>query len=326
MMTSQKPLIFLLEDEGDFASGLTQALRWPLAPLELRKFEDSEHKLRPQVSVRNRDVYLVCRVTGQPGLSTNDSLMRLLFFIATVRDLGADRVTAVVPYLPFARKDRRTKPRDPLTLRYLAQLFEAVGPDRLVTVDAHNQAAVESAFRCEVIHLEARDALAGAALNLSGDLPLTVLSPDIGGVKRAERLAERLAVLCGQTVPLAFMEKRRSEGVVGGEAVVGELAGRCVLLVDDLIASGTTLRRAVDACQRAGAARVIAGVTHGLFAEGAAALLEHPALERLLVTDSIPPRLSSAAIQVLPLAAQLARTIRALAGHAADDPDPPLNR
>ncbi len=319
------PLIFALDHEVAFGDGLRHALGLDLSPLELRAFEDGEHKLRPQVSVRGRDVYLVHRLAGSPGLSTNDGLVRLLFFIATLRDLGAVRITAVVPYLPYARKDRRTKPRDPVNLRYLAQLFEAMGVDRLVTVDAHNQAAVENAFRCELIHLEARHALDAAALALADDLPLVVLSPDTGGVKRAERLREELREFSGREVGLAFLEKHRSEGVVSGDAVVGDLRDRFVLIVDDLIASGTTMRRAVDACQRAAAARVVACATHALFAEGARQLIEHPGLHRLLVMNTVPLRDSWPNVDVLPVEPQLARTILVLAGRRVGDPDPPLN-
>ncbi|MCC5858657.1 MAG: ribose-phosphate pyrophosphokinase [Ectothiorhodospiraceae bacterium] len=319
------PLIFVLDHEAAFGNGLQHALALDLAPLELRAFEDGEHKLRPQVSVRGRDVYLVHRLAGSPGLSTNDGLLRLLFFIATVRDLGAARITAVVPYLPYARKDRRTKPRDPVNLRYLAQLFEAMGLDRLVTVDAHNQAAVENAFRCELIHLEARHTLATAALALADDLPLVVLSPDTGGVKRAERLREGLQEFSGRDAGLAFLEKHRSEGMVRGDAVVGDLRDRFVLIVDDLIASGTTMRRAVDACQRAGAARVVACATHALFAEGSRQLIEHPGLHRLLVMNTVAVPESWPNVDVLPVEPQLARTVLALAGRTVDEPDPPLN-
>jgi len=321
-----EPLVFVLDREPAFTEGLQHALGLELALLEIREFEDSEHKLRPQASVRGRDVYLVHRLAGTPGLSTNDNLVRLLFFIATVRDLGAARITAVVPYLPYARKDRRTKPRDPVTLRYLAQLFESMGVDRLVTLDAHNQAAVENAFRCELVHLEARQALATRALELAGELPLVVLSPDTGGVKRAERLREGLREFSGREVALAFMEKRRSEGVVSGDAVVGDLRNRCVLIIDDLIASGTTMGRAVEACRQAGAARVLACATHALFAPGAEKLLAHPGLHRLLVMNTVPLRETWPNLNVLPVEPQLARTVLALAGRTVDDPDPPLNR
>src|SRR5690606_10337866 len=120
------------------------------------RFEDGEHKIRPLTSVRGRDVYVLSSLYGETDRSPDEKLCRLLFFIATLRDNGATRVTAVVPYLAYARKDRRTQSRDPVTTRYVASLFEAVGVDRVVTLDVHNLAAFQNAFRCRTEHLEAR--------------------------------------------------------------------------------------------------------------------------------------------------------------------------
>jgi ribose-phosphate pyrophosphokinase len=116
-----------------------------VAPHELRSFEDGEHKIRPMRSVRGRDVYVLCSLYGDAHESVNDRLCRLLFFVGAVRDAGAGRVTIVAPYLCYARKDRRTNPRDPVTTRYVARMIESVGADRIVTVDVHNLAAYENA-------------------------------------------------------------------------------------------------------------------------------------------------------------------------------------
>lgn len=321
-------VVFLLDDDSDFFEALAQHLGTGLAPFEHRDFEDGEHKLRPKISVRGRDVYIVHRLTGGPELSTNDRLVRLLFFIATLRDLGAVGITAVVPYLPYARKDRRTKPWDPLNQRYLAQLFESMGVDRLVTMDVHNQAGLENAFRCEVVHLEARRLMAEAVMEERDGLPLAVMSPDTGGVKRAERLREMLQQVSDDDVTMAFLEKRRSEGVVSGDAVIGELRGRLVVIMDDLIAGGTTMLRAVEACRQAGAERVIACATHGLFASGSEVLFERSGPDRLLYTNTVPrplPGDGNDRARLLRVEPQLARTILALSGQQVDEPDPPLN-
>ncbi|EPC03110.1 hypothetical protein L861_22635 [Litchfieldella anticariensis FP35 = DSM 16096] len=321
------PAVFLLDDDSEFFEALIQHLGTDLAPFELRDFEDGEHKLRPKISVRGRDVYIVYRLVGGQELSANDRLVRLLFFVATLRDLGAACVTAVVPYLPYARKDRRTKFRDPLNQRYLAQLFEAVGVDRLVTMDVHNQAALENAFRCEVIHLEGRRLMAEAVMEERDGLPLAVMSPDTGGVKRAERFREMLQQMSDDDVNMAFLEKRRSEGVVSGDAVIGELEDRLVVIMDDLIAGGTTMLRAVEACRHAGAKRVIACATHGLFASGAEVLFERSGPDRLLYTNSVPrplPEKANERARLLRIEPQLARTILALNGQRVEEPDPPL--
>ena len=122
---------------------------------EERTFEDGEHKIRPLQSVRGRDVYFVQSLYSDSNLSVDSKVLRTLFFLAAARDAGAARVTLVAPYLSYARKDRRTKPRDPVTIRYLATLFESVGLDRIVTMDVHNRAAYDNAFRIPAEHLTA---------------------------------------------------------------------------------------------------------------------------------------------------------------------------
>jgi ribose-phosphate pyrophosphokinase len=230
-------------------------------------------------------------------------MLRLLFFVAAVRDAGAARVTAVIPYLGYARKDRRTKPRDPVTTRYVAQLFEAVGTDCVVTLDVHNLAAFENAFRCRTVHLEAAPRFVAELAPDLADLPVTVVSPDAGGIKRAEAFRLRLEGVLGRPVGSAFAEKHRSGGIVSGAGFVGPVDGRIAIVVDDLIAGGTTVARAARACRDRGAARVIAVASHGVFAPTAPDVLGGPDVDRVLVTDSIPAQSMPAG----PFAAKLRR-------------------
>jgi ribose-phosphate pyrophosphokinase len=265
---------------------------------EEREFEDGEHKIRPLECVRGRDVYLVESLFGDPALSVNDKLARVLFFLGALRDAGAERITAIAPYLCYARKDRQTKPRDPVTTRYVAALFEALALDRMVVVDVHNPAAYENAFRIPTVHLTAAPLLVEALAPRIGEREVVVVSPDAGGVKRADRFREALERRLQRSVGFAFLEKFRSEGVVRGGSVIGEVGGRVVVIVDDLIASGTTLVRAALACRERGAAAAHAAVTHGVFAEAAERSLDTAALDRLLITDTIPPaRLDPAFVQ-----------------------------
>lgn len=310
------PLVFILGDTDAFRASLAAQPGIELGVAEERSFEDREHKIRPLVDVRHRDVYVVHRLAGDNQHSVNDKLIRLLFFLPTLRDAGAARVTAVIPYLPYARKDRRTKSRDPVTLRYLAQLFEAMGVDRVAVMDVHNVAAFENAFRCETMHLEARWMFAEKVAEMAGDLPIAVVSPDTGGVKRADALRDALDEITGGEATPVFMEKRRSEGVVSGQAVVGDVDGCLAVIIDDLIAGGTTMRRALEACRDRGARKVVAAATHGLFAAGAESLLTHPGLDRLLVTNSVDGPLLAGGpdtLQVIPVEPLLARAIRDLA-------------
>jgi len=283
-------LIFSLDPGSSFAAALAAALDENLSRHEDRAFEDGEHKVRPLVDPRGDDVYVVASLHGGPHDSPHDKLCRLLLFIATLREHGAARVSAVVPYLAYARKDRQTKPFDPVTLRYVAQLFEAVGTAQLLVLEVHNVAAFQNAFRCTTISLEAHRAFDGVAIEIARGGAIAVASPDPGGVKRAQLWREALEQRLAQPVGFAMVDKRRSGGVVSSfDLVAGEVAGMTVLLHDDLIASGQTMRRAAAALQQAGAREVIALAAHGLFIAPAADVLADPVISRIVVSDSVPP-------------------------------------
>lgn len=286
-------LIFSLDPQCTIAPALASALDEPLARHEDRGFEDGEHKWRPLVDPRGEDAFVVASLHGGPHESPHDKLCRLLMFVATLRDHGAAHVGAVVPYLAYARKDRRTKPFDPLALRYVAQLFEAVRPDAVLAVEPHDVAAFENAFRCQTQALQAHpafDHVVDEWVARPGHAPLAVASPDPGGVKRAQLWRESLESRLARPVGFAMVDKRRSAGVVSSQRLVaGEVDGATVLLLDDLIASGETMQRAAAALRAAGAREVIAFAAHGLFVGAAAQALADPAIDRVVVTDSVPP-------------------------------------
>jgi ribose-phosphate pyrophosphokinase len=281
--------VFALESSRAFGQRVAGALSVPLSRHEEREFPDGEHKARPLESVRGKDVFVVHGLYADHRESVNDKLCRLLFFLGACRDAAAGRLTAVVPYLCYARKDRRTKSRDPVTTRYVAGLFEAVGTDGIVTMDVHNLAAYQNAFRRGAEHLEARGLFVRHFADRLGDAPLAVVSPDVGGVKRAEAFRRSLAERLERPIASGFMEKARSSGVVSGEALVGEVAGRAVILLDDMIGTGTTMSRAASACREAGATACFAAATHGLFLEGAHTVVGDSALDGVVVTDTVPP-------------------------------------
>ncbi|HEX7007700.1 MAG TPA: ribose-phosphate pyrophosphokinase [Alphaproteobacteria bacterium] len=282
------PLLFALNATHELGQAVARYLNAPLAEHEQRDFEDGEHKSRPLVSVRDRDVYVLQSLHGDPSASPNDKLCRLLFFVGALKDAGAARVTVVAPYLCYARKDRKTKTRDPVTSRYVAQLFEAVGCDRVVTLDVHNLAAFQNAFRCRTEHLEARGLFIEYFKTLVGPAEVAVVSPDEGGVHRADSFRRAFARALGRPVESGFMEKRRSAGVVSGERMVGEMRGRTAIIVDDLISTGGTLVRAARACRERGANRVVAAASHGLFVGDAGKVLADSAIDRVVVTNSVP--------------------------------------
>ena len=307
--------LFALAPSEGLGQTVAQSYGVAIAPHELRRFEDGEHKIRPLVPVRGRDVYVLCSLYGDATESVNDRLCRMLFFTNTLRDAGAGRITVVAPYLCYSRKDRRTNPRDPVTTRYVARLIEAAGADRVVTMDVHNRAAYENAFRIPAEHLEANRLFVERCRTL-GDR-LAVVSPDPGGFHRAEALRDALEQAIGATVELAMLGKHRKGGVVRSEAFVGNVEGRTAVIVDDLIVTGTTLIRAAEACRKRGATAVYAMATHGAFTAGTGSVLASPLLDSIVITDTISPdRIdlgpASRKLSVISIAPLLARAISAL--------------
>ena len=286
----RRPLsVFGLHGTRDLAERIAAHLDVTLAPHEERNFEDGEHKARPLQDVRGHDAYVVHSLHGTDSETANDRLCRLLFFCGALKDAGAQRVTAVVPYLCYARKDRRTKPNDPITTRYVAAMFEAVGIDCVITLEVHNVAAFENAFRCPTWHIEAAPLLAAHFAPLLAGARVAAVSPDAGGAKRSEQFRQALEQLTGTEVGSAHMEKYRSSGVVSGVLLAGDVRGKAAVIVDDMISTGGTLVRAAEACRAAGAVRVLAAAAHGLFVGGAPGLFASPAIDGITVTDTVPP-------------------------------------
>jgi ribose-phosphate pyrophosphokinase len=281
--------LFALGASRPLGESVASALGLALAEHQERDFEDGEHKARSMEDVAGCDVYVLHSLHGDDEQSGNDKLCRMLFFCGALRDASAAGVTAVAPYLCYARKDRRSKPRDPVITRYVAQLFEAVGVDRVAAVDVHNAAAFDNAYRARSEHLQALPLFASHLPALIGERPAVVLSPDLGGGKRAEQLRQSLEEAMGRPVTLGFMEKHRSGGVVSGDLFAGDVEGRVVVLADDMISTGSTLARAARGCRERGAAAVIAAATHGLFVDGARGLFEEAAIERVVTTNTLPP-------------------------------------
>jgi ribose-phosphate pyrophosphokinase len=281
--------LFALDATRAYGEAVARELGTTLAPHEEREFEDGEHKTRPLLNVRGRDVYVIQSLYGDAGQGVNDKIVRLLFFLGALRDASAGRVTAVVPYLAYARKDRKSKVRDPVTTRYVATLFEAVGTDCVMTLDVHNLAAFQNAFRCRTEHLEAAALFVTELVPLVGTGELAVVSPDAGGIKRAEALRVRLSAVLKRPVTAAFAEKYRSGGILTGDALVGDVRGKTTIIVDDLISAGNTVARTAQACHEHGAARVLVVASHGVFAEAANTVLAASDVERIIVTDTIPP-------------------------------------
>lgn len=317
MPAPDSPLIISPQASAALASAISRAAHAEIAPLEERSFEDGEFKLRPLASVRGRTLFAVQTLAGSTDAPTADRILRLLFLLAGLRDAGAAQRIVLVPYLAFARKDRRTQSRDPVTTRYLAELLESAGATLLVGLDVHNPAAFDNAFRIPVVHLSAQPLFAAHLAATGGSLADQVIaSPDVGGVKRVQLFRELLQRQYGADLPMAFIEKRRASGRVSGGTVVGDVRGRRALVLDDLCASGGTLIRAASALRAAGATAVTVIVTHAPLAAGLRALLQADGIDQVLVTDSAGPRddlPGGPKLTVLPVAPLFAQVVRRLA-------------
>ena len=237
-------LIFAPDSSAEFAAKVAAYLQVPLGIHEEKIFEEGEFKIRPLQNVRGRAVCVIHSLHAEPGQSVSDKLCRLLFFIGALRDASAGRIIAAIPYLAFARQDRKSQPRDALTLKYVAQLLEAAGAHQVVGIDIHNLAAYQNAFRIPAENLEPQGLFAEYLAPFVAHAGVTVVSPDTGGIKRAQLFRDRLSIVLKRELGCAFIEKKRVNGKVIGGVLVGEVANRTAIVIDDIIGTGSFLSAA----------------------------------------------------------------------------------
>jgi ribose-phosphate pyrophosphokinase len=249
----------------------------PLGELTLYNFSDGEDYCQIDENVRGADVFVV-----QPTCSpVNDSVMELLILLDAFRRSSASRITAVLPYFGYARQDKKDKPRVPIAAKLMADLLTAAGADRILTMDLH-AAQIQGFFNIPVDHLFAAPVILDAIRKLTLD-DLVIVSPDVGGLTRARAIAKRLEA------SLAVIDKRRT-GKNETEIlnVVGEVEGKDVLILDDIVDTAGTLVQAEEALRRGGAKRTYAAAVHGVFSGPALERIEGSGLKSLLVTNTIP--------------------------------------
>lgn len=262
----------------DLAKAITAHLGQPLTDVTIRHFADGELFIEVEENVRGEDVFIL-QPTSAP---VNDNLMELLVLIDALRRGSARRITAVMPYFGYARQDRKSAPRSPISAKLVANLLTAAGVSRILTIDLH-AAQIQGFFDIPVDHLSAIPLFANDIKAKYGDLgKMVVVSPDIGGVVRARMLAKRL------DLELAIIDKRRVRaGTSEVMNIIGDVAGRTCFLIDDLVDSAGTLVNAADALKKAGAVRVVAYCTHGVLSGGAVDKVAGSAIEEMVLSDSI---------------------------------------
>ncbi|WP_435005481.1 ribose-phosphate diphosphokinase [Tundrisphaera lichenicola] len=294
-------LLFAGPANPALASGIAAELGIRTSICSFGQYPDGEISVRIDEPVRGRDVFVI-QPTGPP---VNDHLIQLLTFADACRRASAHRITAVVPYLGYSRSDKRHGQREPITASLVARMIEASGIDQILTFDLHAE-QIEGFFRIPVDCLTAVPTLCRA---LRDQVPSDVLivSPDTGRVRMATEFAHRL------NTSVVVLHKRRSAGRDPEVThVVGDVRGRCCLIIDDQISTAGTMARAIEALVAAGARPEITIVaTHGLFVGDARTKLDHEAIRRILVTDSVAETEPSwATIQRVSIAPLLAAAIR----------------
>ncbi len=293
------------------AKGIAEYLGLPLTDASVRRFADNEIFVEVHENVRGEDMFVI-QSTSHPA---NDNLMELLIIIDALRRASARRITAVLPYFGYARQDRKPGPRTPISAKLVANLITEAGADRVLTVDLH-AGQIQGFFDIPTDNLFAGPVMSLDILDRHGDKPITVVSPDVGGVVRARGLSKRI-----NDAPLAIVDKRREKaGVSEVMNIIGDVKDRFCILIDDIADSAGTLCNAADALKAAGASDVVAYITHGVLSGNAVERISNSALRKMVITDSIMA--SEAAqncrkIRYLPIAPLLGEAIRRIADESS---------
>ncbi len=263
-------------------------------------FEDGETRIRLEEHVRGSDVFVVQSLCAP----TDHHIIELLLMIDAVRRSSASRVTAVIPYMAYAKQEKKSQSREPISARLLANIITRAGADRILTVDLHS-AAIEGFFDIPVDHLRA-GAILGNHRALQDLSNVVVVSPDTGGVARANELRERL----GASLAIIYRQRKGFENSHKLE-MVGDVQGKTAVIVDDMISTGGTLLLATEALLERGAEEVYACATHGVFADDALGIIERSPLKKVVVTNTIPidPESGSTKLEVLGVGSLIAESI-----------------
>ena len=282
------------------AQNIALELDMPLAEAHVGRFPDGEVDIKISQDIRGRDCF-VLQPTFPP---VNENWVELLLLVDTLRRASAGRITAVMPYYGYARKDRKDEGRVPISAKVMANTLTVTGVDRLVTLDMH-AAQIQGFFDLPVDHLYARPVLLEAVRKLGMDKPV-VVTPDVGGTKMARAYAKRLGA------DLAIVDKRRLSGSETKiEHVIGDVEGRNCVIVDDMISPGGSITQAASVLRKSGATEIVIAVSHAVFCGPAVELIDAAPLDHILVTDTIPTAdPAPQKLETVSVASLVARAIR----------------
>ncbi len=321
----QPPLLFSGTSNRQLAEEIAKRMQTRVGNALVDRFKNDECRIEIRENVRGAEVFVVQSLCRSPqGATVNDSVMELLLIIDALRRASANRITAVIPYFGYAKQDKKTKGREPISAKLVANMIERAGAERIVTLDLH-AAQIQGFFDIPVDNLMAAPTLCNYLKNekLEGDR-IVVVSPDAGGVPRAETFAKRLKST------LAVIIKRRPEPDVSEVThIVGDVQGKVAVVVDDMISTGGTLVKAAEALRKRGATDVYTLATHGIFAGDAIAQFERSDINRVIVTNTIPRTIDSAKVEHLTIAQILADAIKRITSNRSvselfngDEPQP----
>jgi ribose-phosphate pyrophosphokinase len=302
----QPPLLFSGTSNRQLADEIAKKMQTRVGNALVDRFKNDECRIEIRENVRGAEVFVVQSLCRSPQDATvNDAIMELLLIIDALRRASANRITAVIPYYGYAKQDKKTKGREPISAKLVANMIENAGAERIVTLDLH-AAQIQGFFDIPVDNLMAAPTLCNYLKNqnLQGE-SIVVVSPDAGGVPRAETFAKRLKS------NLAVIIKRRPEPDVSEVThIVGDVEGKIAVVVDDMISTGGTLVKAAEALRKRGATDVYTLATHGIFAGDAIAQFERSEINKVIVTNTIPLTSDSAKVEQLSIAQILADAIK----------------
>ena len=273
-----KLIVFSGNSNKGLATGICKSLGVKEGKASVSRFSDGEVRVKIEDNVRGKDVFVI-QSTCPP---VNENLVELLVMLDALRRASAQRITAVIPYFGYARQDRKDQPRVPITAKLVANILDGAGANRVLTLDLH-AGQVQGFFDIPADNLYGINVFVDYFKKIKMKDNLVVVSPDVGGIKMARAYAKRFHA------GLAIVDKRRnSPDATEVMHILGEVKGKNVVLVDDIIATGSSLVEAAKALRKAGAKKIYAAITHGILSNNAVAKLEKSDIDYLAITDSIP--------------------------------------